>query len=115
MLAFYMDHHVHRAVTEGLRFRGVDVMTALEDGMESSDDERLLARATELARILFTQDQDFLPIATRWQREAREFSRLVFAMQQRIDIGKTIDYLELIATLKSVDEMRNYIEYVPSQ
>jgi hypothetical protein len=27
-----MDHHVQRAVTEGLRRRGVDVVTALEDG-----------------------------------------------------------------------------------
>jgi Domain of unknown function (DUF5615) len=115
MLAFYMDHHVHRAITEGLRSRGLDVMTAVEDGMEAADDERLLARATELARILFTQDQDFLPIATRWQREARVFSGLVFAIQQRIDIGRTVEYLELIATLKSCDEMRNYVEYVPSQ
>jgi hypothetical protein len=31
-LAFYMDHHVPRAVTLGLRLRGVDVLTAYEDG-----------------------------------------------------------------------------------
>jgi hypothetical protein len=113
MLAFYMDHHVHREITEGLRRRGVDVMTALEDGTETIDDELLLTRATELGRILFTQDQDFLPIATRWQRDARGFSGLVFAIQERVDIGRTIEYLELIALLKSVDEMRNNVEYVP--
>ena len=29
-LAFYMDHHVPRAITVGLRLRGVDVLTAYE-------------------------------------------------------------------------------------
>lgn len=28
MIALYMDHHVPRAITEGLRLRGVDVITA---------------------------------------------------------------------------------------
>ncbi len=27
-----MDHHVSRAITNGLRLRGVDVLTAYEDG-----------------------------------------------------------------------------------
>lgn len=31
-LALYMDHHVPRAITVGLRLRGVEVITAYEDG-----------------------------------------------------------------------------------
>ena len=31
-VAIYMDEHVHRAITAGLRLRGVDVVTAQEDG-----------------------------------------------------------------------------------
>jgi len=30
-LALYMDHHVPRAITVGLRLRQVDVLTANED------------------------------------------------------------------------------------
>ena len=30
-VALYMDEHVHRAITVGLRLRGVDVLTAQED------------------------------------------------------------------------------------
>lgn len=30
-VAIYMDEHVHRAITVGLRLRGVDVLTAQED------------------------------------------------------------------------------------
>jgi hypothetical protein len=31
-VALYMDHQVERAITSGLRLRGVDVLTAYEDG-----------------------------------------------------------------------------------
>lgn len=36
----YMDVHVRRAVTDGLRLRGVDVLTAQEDGAGEFDDPR---------------------------------------------------------------------------
>jgi hypothetical protein len=52
----YMDVHVHRAVTEGLRLRGVEVLTAQEDGTPQYEDPALLDRATQLGRVLFTQD-----------------------------------------------------------
>jgi hypothetical protein len=51
-----MDHHIPMAVTEGLRLRGVDVLTAYEDGTAQVEDPILLQRANELGRVLFTQD-----------------------------------------------------------
>jgi hypothetical protein len=41
----YMDVHVHRAMTEGLRLRGVDVLRAQEDGADEFEDDELLDRA----------------------------------------------------------------------
>jgi hypothetical protein len=49
-----MDHHVHSGITKGLRRRGIDVLTAGEDGRASVPDEVLLERATELGRVVFT-------------------------------------------------------------
>jgi hypothetical protein len=46
-IALYMDHHVPRAITVGLRLRGVDVLTAYEDGANELDDPALLDRASE--------------------------------------------------------------------
>ncbi len=37
-IKFYMDEQVPRAVTEGLRRRGVDVLRAQEAGMLEADD-----------------------------------------------------------------------------
>jgi predicted nuclease of predicted toxin-antitoxin system len=55
-----MDEHVPRAISVGLRLRGVDVLTAQEDGLRNTPDADLLDRATALGRVIFTQDDDFL-------------------------------------------------------
>lgn len=67
-VALYMDHHVPRAITSGLRLRGVEVMTSYEDGTSELDDAGLLDRARELGPVLFTRDDDLLVEATRRQR-----------------------------------------------
>ncbi len=54
---FYMDEHVSRAVTVGLRRRGLDVLTVQEDGRTGASDPAVLDRATELGRVLFSQDE----------------------------------------------------------
>ena len=61
----YMDVHVRRAVADGLRLRGVDVLTAQQDGANQLEDAALLDRATSLGRLLFTQDEDLLREAKR--------------------------------------------------
>ena len=42
-----MDVHIPQAITEQLRRRGVDVLTAIEDGATELPDEELLERATQ--------------------------------------------------------------------
>jgi predicted nuclease of predicted toxin-antitoxin system len=74
-----MDHHVHAAITEGLRRRGVGVITAHEDGAAEFEDERLLQRATQLGRVLFSQDKDLLILTNQWLQAGIEFSGLVYA------------------------------------
>jgi predicted nuclease of predicted toxin-antitoxin system len=70
-IALYCDVHVRQAVTEGLRLREVDVLTAQEDGAAPMDDPVLLDRAMILGRVVFTQDEDFLREAHRHQKPAK--------------------------------------------
>ena len=113
MLAFLMDHQIHSAITEGLRRRGIDILTVFEDGRAEADDEELLERATSLQRVFVSQDQDLLRITTAWQRAGHEFAGVAFGIQEELDIGGTIEYLELIAYAMSPEEMRNHVEYIP--
>jgi len=63
MLRLYMDVYIKAAITAGLRRRGIDVMTAQEDGGIRLEDAALLHRTTELQCVLFSQDDDLLAIA----------------------------------------------------
>jgi uncharacterized protein DUF5615 len=92
-----MDHHVPRAITNGLRLRGVDVLTAREDGANELSDPALLDRVEELGRVVFTQDDDLLTEATQRQRQGRSFSGVIYAHQLRISIGDCVRDLEVIA------------------
>lgn len=110
---FYMDQNIPAAITNGLRHRGVEVLTAFEDGTADWDDEPILERATQLGRAVFTFDDDFLAIASEWLQQGREFTGVVFARPLAVTIGQAIRDLELIAAGLDTEDMRNHIEFLP--
>jgi len=112
-IRLYVDVHVRRAITEGLRLRGVDVLTAQEDGAREFDDPDLLDRATALGRVLFTQDDDLLREAKRRQRSGEMFVGVIYAHQLNLTIGQCIADLELIAQASEPAEWINRTEYLP--
>ncbi|MCX6152356.1 MAG: DUF5615 family PIN-like protein [Ignavibacteriales bacterium] len=110
---FYMDVHIPRAITNGLRLRKIDVLTAHEDGTILLTDEKLLERAAHLNRTLFTFDDDLLKIASANIDSGKEFSGLVFAHLLGITIGVCIQDLEIISNVLEIEEMRNQIIFLP--
>jgi len=108
-----MDVHVPRAVTNGLRRRGVEVLTAQEDGTAELDDPSLLDRATELKRPLYTQDDDLLAEARRRQTAGESFAGVIYSHQLRSPVGKCIDDLELICKTFEPDDLKNRVEFIP--
>ena len=112
------NSHLHgrarpRSITEGLRLRGVDVLTVQEDGRAGRPDPEALDRARELDRLLFTQDVDFLEEARRRQAESRPFAGVVFARQRGASIGTFIDDLLLIATYGCAEDFADRVEFLP--
>lgn len=112
-VGIYMDVHVRRAISNGLRLRGVDVLTAQEDGTATLADPLLLDRATELGGVLFTHDDDLLHEAARRQRLGETFTGVVYAHQLNITVGECVSELELIAMLTDPEEWAGRIEYLP--
>jgi predicted nuclease of predicted toxin-antitoxin system len=108
-----MDVHIPAAITEGLRLRGVDVLTAQEDGGRRLSDDTLLDRSTALGRVLFTQDDDLLPEAAERQRHGAAFAGVVYAHQLKVTIGQCIRDLELLATVNEPEDCANRVEYLP--
>ena len=112
-IGLYMDEHVHRAITIGLRLRGVDVLTAQEDGQRGALDAALLDRATELGRFLFSQDEDLLAEAKCRQAEGVPFAGVVYAHQMWVTIGICVHDLELIAKAGEPSDLANRVEFLP--
>lgn len=112
-IALYMDQHIPRAITTGLRSRNVDVLTASEDGASAFSDTELLERALRYGRILFSQDDDLLAEAARRQAEGTTFGGVIYAHQLRVSIGACIRDLALIALAGEPEELHNHVLFLP--
>ena len=112
-VALCMDVHVRKVVTTGLRLRGVDVLTAQEDGAATWPDDHLLEPALELDRVLFSQDEDLLAEAEQRQRQNRPFAGVIYVHQLGITVGQCVRDLEIIAKAAQADDLRNRVEFLP--
>ena len=112
-VGLYMDVHVPASVTRGLLLRNVDVLTAQLDGTTELEDSALLDRATELGRVLFSQDEDLLAEATKRQRSGKHFGGVIYAHQLGITIGRAINDLEVLAQAGTSEDFANRVEYLP--
>ncbi len=104
---FYLDEHVHPAIADGLRRRGVDVLTTLEADMRSASDLEHLALAARSGRVLFTQDDDFLRLHAQGETHAG-----IAYVRQQTPIGPIIRGLLLIYQLLSADDMKDHLEFL---
>ena len=112
-VGLYMDVHVPASITRGLRLRGVNVSTAQLDGATELEYLDLLDRATELDRVLFSQDEDLLAEATRRQRSGVHFGGVIYAHQLGVTIGQAINDLEILAQAGTREDFANRVEYLP--
>lgn len=108
-----MDVHVPWAITDQLRQRGLDVITAIEDGAAELPDDQLLLHVHRLGRLIFTQDIRFKALAVDWIRRGQPFSSLIFAHPLRATIGQLVRDLELIALASGEGEWANSVEELP--
>ncbi len=109
----YMDVHVPRAVTIALRKRGVDVLTAQEDGTHVWPDDELLDRATELSRMVVTQDEDFLVEAHRRQELGEPFATVIYGHQLIVSLSDLIRDLEILAQIAEERDVTDQVIYLP--
>jgi hypothetical protein len=112
-LALYMDEHVPKPITVGLRVRDVDVLTAQEDNRRNTDDALLLDRAAALGRVMFSFDADMLREGTRRQREGESFNGIIFAHPTQVSVGDCIRDLEVVAKAGELADVLNQVIYLP--
>lgn len=89
------------------------MVRAQEDGTAELSDPALLDRATELERVLITQDEDFLKEGSRRQRAGETFFGIVYAHQGYVSIGECVTDLEVIAKGSEPQEWIDRVEHLP--
>jgi predicted nuclease of predicted toxin-antitoxin system len=102
-----MDEHVPRAVTDGLRRRGVAVLTAQEAGMVSAADDQHLEFAAKGGYVVFTQDADFL----RLHAAGASHTGIVYVRQQT-PIGYMLRGLILIYNVLSPQDIVGRVQFL---
>jgi len=112
-LAYYMDENVPGAITQGLRARGLDVVTVQEDGYMSTPDPAILDRAMALGRVTVTRDPDFLREAQRRQQTGEPFAGVAYLRPQWVSHRRCIDDLEIVAYVETPATMTNHVVYIP--
>jgi hypothetical protein len=112
-VGLYMDVHVPMAITDQLRRRGVDVVTANELRHSRLPDNQLLSRASEMGRLLFTHDIRFRVMAEQWQREEESFAGLLYGHAEGASIGQYVRDLELIAKASEPGEWQGVVGRLP--
>jgi predicted nuclease of predicted toxin-antitoxin system len=105
---YYADQHVPRPVVEGLRRRGIDILTAQEAGRCALPDPDQLTFATSEGRVLVTFDSDFLAL----HQAGASHVGIAWCPATKYSIGELIQMLVLLHAVVSSDEMRNHVEHL---
>jgi predicted nuclease of predicted toxin-antitoxin system len=106
-IKFYTDEHVPRAVTEGLRRRGVDVVTVQDAGTQGAEDARHLDFAAREGRVVLTQDADFL----RLHAAGVSHAGIVYVPQQT-PIREILRSLTILHELLRPEDMVRHVEFL---
>jgi predicted nuclease of predicted toxin-antitoxin system len=107
-IQFYFDQHIPAAVDQGLRQRGIDVLTAVDAARCGLPDVDQLQYATNDDRVMVTFDRDYLALAASGLQHAG----IAWCPATKYSVGQLIHALLLVHGVLERDEMRNHIEYL---
>jgi Domain of unknown function (DUF5615) len=111
-LKIYADENVDIRVVQGLRRRGIEVTSALEEEKIGATDDEHFVHAASLGSVIFTHDPDFIEIASQKSQRSERHEGIIFAAMHRLPLGECIRRLALYAEVVTAEEMVNRIEFL---
>ena len=103
-----LDENCPVAIADGLSRRGIDVTTTPAKGLMGASDEDQRAFALAEARVIFTQDRDFLRI----HGTATPHAGIAYCQQGKRSIGEIITSLIQIWEVMEPEEVKNWLVYL---
>ena len=110
---FLDEDAMAQALLNGLRARGIDVLTVGEVARKRLEDDEQLEFATSQGRVLYTfNTSDFYQLHTEWLTQGKTHSGIAFAPQQHYAIGEQIRRLLKLMRARSAEEMIGNVEFL---
>ena len=107
-LPLLCDEHIPYQVIQGLRRRGLDIITVQELNLTSAEDEKIIYKAQEEERVIYTQDTDFL----RLHKSGYKHYGIIYHHPQAYSIGEIIRNIMLICQMTSAQEIKGQIKFL---
>jgi hypothetical protein len=102
-------------LVHSLRIRGVDTVTALEQGMIRRDDIEHLELATSQGRALYSFNVgDYQRLHTQFLTQGKHHSGIILAQQQRYTVGEQMRRLLNIVASVSAEETKGTLVFLSS-
>lgn len=96
------------AIAGALRRAGIDVTTTAEASLRTTEDMAQLEYVRASARVMVTCDADFLKLAA----QSEDHAGIVFYAQQARHIGQVVEWLSLMHSVLTPDEMRGQVQFI---
>lgn len=113
-IRLYIDEDaMARALVNGLRARGFDVLTVLEAGMKGRDDPAQLAYATQQGRVIYTFNVGhFCQLHTEYLEQGKTHSGIIVVPRQKYSIGEQLRKLAGFISSTTAEEMKNRLHFL---
>jgi hypothetical protein len=110
----YIDEDsMDRSLVRALRTRGVDVTTALDEGMIERSDREHLDYATGQGRVLYSFNRrDFYRLHTLYLGQGKTHAGIILAHQQHYSVGEQMRRLLRLIATRSAEDMRDKVEFL---
>lgn len=108
MISIQCDEHVKSAIIKGLKARGLIVYGVEDENLKGISDKDLLEHCIKTCRVLLTNDDDFLSMASD-----KEHHGIIFITTQFASVGNIIRAVIKLSDIHSENEFRNSRFFVP--
>lgn len=113
-LRLYVDEDaMARALVTGLRARGINVVTVLDEGMTGQDDVMQLEHAAEQGRALYTFNVGhFFQLHADYLAQGRSHAGIVVVHRQHYAIGEQLRRLLALIASHSAEDMKDQLHFL---
>ena len=113
-LRLYIDEDaMSRVLIRGLRSRGINVTTVLDEERVGQSDASQLEFAAQRGLVIYTFNVgDFCALHKEYLTKEKRHSGIVVVYRQRYTIGEQLRLLLKLANSRSADEMTNQLVFL---